>query len=67
MTIQAIETCIRYHLDQIKGSITQVINDLLQISLVRKEFLKIVSMGPFKHHVDEALETRKVIDLRGNN
>jgi hypothetical protein len=61
MAIKVVEASIQYHFAAIKPELSSIQEGILTNTPVRKELIKTVSMGPFKHHVDEGLETRKVM------
>jgi cullin-associated NEDD8-dissociated protein 1 len=44
----------------IHGQLGQLMPYVMQESVVKKEFIREVMMGPFKHMVDDGLEVRKV-------
>jgi len=63
MAIKTVETALQFHLAAIRPELVAIQNGVLSNTPVRQELVKTVSMGPFKHHVDEGMETRKVTPI----
>jgi cullin-associated NEDD8-dissociated protein 1 len=57
--LAAFNSCLHNRPDLLKVSMSGLLESLYNETNVRQDLIRIVDMGPFKHKVDDGLETRK--------
>ncbi len=60
LSMTALNSAAHNKPDMILGHLGQLMPYVLAESKIKPELIREVQMGPFKHHVDDGLEVRKV-------